>query len=111
MKRNSKSSISKADSYQAIGEFWDTHDSMDYMIHTLPVQFEVDPQCRRYFPLEVGLTKKLGVIAQQRGIAVETLLNLWVQERLQKEFASRDKRKPREAGALRSSHRQLRQAV
>ncbi|MFO7631153.1 MAG: hypothetical protein R6W76_01370 [Caldilinea sp.] len=35
------SSISKADSYEAIGEFWDTHSSADYWDQGHDVEFEV----------------------------------------------------------------------
>jgi hypothetical protein len=41
MTRN-KSSISKAQSYREIGEFWDAHDVTSYWDATKPVQFEVD---------------------------------------------------------------------
>jgi len=40
----SKSSISKAQSYEDIGEFWDTHDLADYWDRTHPVEFEIDIQ-------------------------------------------------------------------
>lgn len=40
----SKSSISQAQSYRAIGEFWDTHDVIDYWEATKPVEFEIDIQ-------------------------------------------------------------------
>jgi hypothetical protein len=40
----SKSSISKAQSYKEIGEFWDTHDLADYWEQTHPVEFEIDIQ-------------------------------------------------------------------
>ncbi len=36
------SSISQAQSYRAIGEFWDTHDVTDFWDATEPVEFEVD---------------------------------------------------------------------
>ncbi len=38
----SKSSISQAQSYRGIGEFWDTHDLADYWEQTESVEFEVD---------------------------------------------------------------------
>ncbi|HEX8494083.1 MAG TPA: tetratricopeptide repeat protein [Pyrinomonadaceae bacterium] len=42
--RKNKSSISKADSYKEIGEFWDTHDLDDYWDETREVEFKVDIQ-------------------------------------------------------------------
>jgi hypothetical protein len=85
MKRN-KSSISKARSYKEIGEFWDSHDLSEYWDQTRPVKFEVGIQSEiTYYPLDSSLSAKIHSIAKQRGISPETLLNLWVQEKLQKE--------------------------
>ena len=38
----SKSSISKAESYEEIGEFWDNHDLSEYWDKTRPANFDVD---------------------------------------------------------------------
>ena len=87
MNRN-RSSISKARSYKEIGEFWDTHDLADYWEQTQPVEFEVDIQSEvTYYPLDVALSAQVRSIAMQRGISPETLLNLWVQEKLQEPLA------------------------
>ncbi len=81
-----KSSISKASTYDEMGEFWDTHDTADFADQTHEVEFEVELQTERtYFPLEKGLTTRVRALAKERGISSETLLNLWVQEKLQKE--------------------------
>ncbi len=86
--KKSKSSVSKARSYKEIGEFWDTHDLAEYWEKTRPVEFEVDIQSETtYFPLESSLSAKIRSIAKQRGVSQETLLNLWVQEKLQKQEA------------------------
>jgi hypothetical protein len=83
---SSKSSISKAQSYQEIGEFWDTHDLADYWDQTKPVEFDVNIQSEvLYYRLDSVLSKKIQAIAQQRGVSPETLLNLWVQEKVQQE--------------------------
>jgi hypothetical protein len=83
MKR-SKSSISKASSYEEMGEFWDTHDLTDYWDQTEPVEFTVNIQSETtYYPLESSLSDRIQAIAKQRGVSAETLLNLWVQEKLQ----------------------------
>jgi len=79
----SKSSISKAQSYQAIGEFWDTHDLTKVWKQTKPAKFKVDIQSEVvYFPLEGTLSARVAEAARQRGVSPETLLNLWVQEKL-----------------------------
>ena len=81
-----KSSISKAQSYKEIGEFWDTHDLADYWQQTHPVDFEIDIQSEvTYYALDTALSAEIRSIAKQRGVSAETLLNLWVQEKLQEE--------------------------
>jgi hypothetical protein len=78
-----KSSISHAQSYQEIGEFWDNHDLNDFWDQTEPAELEVDINTEAtYYPIEVSLAKRLRVIAAQRGVSAETLLNLWVQEKM-----------------------------
>ncbi len=80
-----KSSISKAKSYQEISEFWDRHDLAEYWDQTKPVDFEVDIRSEvTYYALDITLSTKIREIAKQRGVSSETLLNLWVQEKLQK---------------------------
>jgi hypothetical protein len=86
----SKSSISKASSYQEIGEFWDTHDLSDYWDQTKPVEFKVDIQSEAiYYPVESKLSAKVSSIAKQRGVSPETLLNLWLQEKLGEEIPAK----------------------
>jgi hypothetical protein len=83
MARN-KSSLSKAGSYREIAEFWDTHDLTEYWDKTKPVEFEVDIQSEAtYYPVENALSKKIRSAARKRGISAETLLNLWVKEKLE----------------------------
>jgi len=79
-----RSSISKASTYEEMGEFWDTHDLTDYHDQTYEVEFGVDLQSERtYFPLEKSLSARVQTLAKQRGVSPETLLNLWIQEKLQ----------------------------
>jgi hypothetical protein len=86
--RTSNSSISKARSYREIGEFWDTHDLSDYWDQTYPVEFEINIQSEvTYFPVDTRLSTKIRSLAKRRGVSPETLLNLWVQEKLQREKA------------------------
>jgi hypothetical protein len=80
-----KSSISKVRSYREIGEFWDTHDLAEHWEQTQPVEFEIDLESEvTYYPLDITLATRVRSIAKQRGVSTETLLNLWVQEKLQR---------------------------
>lgn len=81
-----RSSISKAQSYKKIGEFWDTHDLADYWDKTKPVEFDVDIKSEvTYYALDNALSTRVRAIARERGVSSETLLNLWVQEKLQEQ--------------------------
>lgn len=84
-----KSSLSEATSHKEIGEFWDTHDLSDFWDKTKPVSFEVDIEAEvTYYAVDKTLSEKLQAIAQKRGVTADTLINLWVQEKLQKLKAS-----------------------
>ena len=78
-----RSSISQAKSYREIAEFWDTRDLADYWDQTEPVEFEVDIQSEAtYYALDRQLSNKLARAADERGVSAETLLNIWIQEKL-----------------------------
>lgn len=55
-----KTSISKASSYEEIGEFWDTHDLADYLDDSQIVDFNTsDIQSSKiYFHIETDMAKK-----------------------------------------------------
>lgn len=85
--RKNRSSISKAESYKEIGEFWVSHDLADYWNKTEPVEFEVDIQSEAtYYAIENELSSKIQSLAKKRGVSASTLLNLWVQEKLSEQI-------------------------
>jgi hypothetical protein len=85
-----KSSISEAQSYQEMGEFWDTHDVGDYWDQTKPAEFEVEIESQAtYYPVETGLSTQLRTLAAQRGVPATTLLNLWLQEKMAQEATAK----------------------
>lgn len=85
---DTKSAISQAQSYTELGEFWDTHDLADFWKQTAPAEFEVDIQSEvTFYAVEHTLSERIETIARQRGISPETLLNLWVQEKVREETA------------------------
>jgi hypothetical protein len=78
-----KTPISQAHSYQEIGEFWDAHDLGEFWDQTAPAQFEVNIQSEiTYYAVASNLALQLRTLAYQQGISAETLLNLWVQEKV-----------------------------
>jgi len=78
-----KSSISNACGYQEMGEFWDQHDLAEVWDRTEAVEFSVNITSeRKYFALDIDMSNRVSKIAKTHGISPETLINLWVQEKL-----------------------------
>jgi hypothetical protein len=77
--------ISKAKTVEEIGEFWDTHSLADYWDQTHEVEFEVRAQRRRRVTLDPQVYAHLEAQARARGVLPETLVNLWLAERLREE--------------------------
>ena len=81
-----KTSISGASSYEEAGEYWDNYDLGDIWEQTEEVAFDVDIQSSvTYFPVESTITQELRRLASKHGVSAETLLNLWLQERVRQE--------------------------
>ncbi len=79
MDANRLSSISQADTDEDMGEFWDSHDFTEVDNPDLPdVKFTM--ACA--VPIEIELFTALEKQAHQRGVQVETLANLWLQQKL-----------------------------
>ena len=81
-------SISKASTLEEIAEFWDTHSLADYWDQTREVDFEVRAKRRRRVTLDPEVYAQLEAQAQARGLLPETLVNLWLAERLAAEKAA-----------------------
>lgn len=71
------------DSIEEAAEFWDTHSLADYWDQTTEVEIEVKAPRRYWIPLASSLSETLIQRARQEGVSIETLVNLWVAERLQ----------------------------
>ena len=80
--------ISKARTVEEIGEFWDTHSLADYWDQTYEVEFEIRAKRRRRITLDPEIYAQLEVQARTRGLLPETLVNLWLAERLVGEKAA-----------------------
>jgi hypothetical protein len=81
-----KSSISQGQSYQEIGEYWDNHDLGEVWDQTETADFVLSGHAKTtYYPVESNLSQKLHAAAQQRGVSAQTLLNLWLQEKVTQE--------------------------
>lgn len=80
-------SISKARTMEEIADFWDTHSLADYWDQTHEVRFEVRAKRRRRVTLTPEVYAGVEAQARVRGVLPETLVNLWLIERLQGDVA------------------------
>ncbi len=76
-------SISKAKTLEEIADFWDTHSLADHWDETQEVNFEVRMQRRCRITLTPDIYEKIEKQARVQGVLPETLVNLWLAERLQ----------------------------
>ncbi|MDZ7360504.1 MAG: BrnA antitoxin family protein [candidate division KSB1 bacterium] len=73
-------------------EFWETHsltDYRDYWREVKDVKIDLVP---RRLSLEDELAQRINEVAPQRGVSSETLVNLWLQQKLS-EALKREKRR------------------
>ena len=76
-------SISKAGTLEEIAAYWDTHSLADHWDETYEVNFEVRMQRKCCVTLTPEIYEKIEKQALEQGILPETLVNLWLAERLQ----------------------------
>ena len=85
MEKNKLNSTSKANSLEKTGEFWDTHDFTDFDNPNAPdVKFDVS--CA--VPIEEELFFLMEKQAKLRGVRIETLVNMWLQQKLAEQIRS-----------------------
>lgn len=69
-----------------IAEFWDTHSTADYDDMTSEVQFHVRLHQQNEQPLSIALlpelSKTIQELARVRGVSTETLINVWLTEKV-----------------------------
>ena len=85
---NKVSSISQADTLEKMGEFWDSHDFTDFDTPATP---DVALQIACAVPIEVELLSAVEQQARLRGVQVETLINLWLQQKLAEQSPKRSR--------------------
>jgi len=86
--KKSRSSLSKAGAYAEIGEYWNTHDLSKHWAKTKPVTFDVAMESEvTYYAMDKTLSEEVQEIAHRRGVSADTLVNLWIQEKLREQKA------------------------
>jgi predicted DNA binding CopG/RHH family protein len=83
MEENRVSSISKADSDEKIGEFWDSHDFTEFDTDVPDADFVITPT----IPVSIELLTEIEKQAAKRGLKVDELVSLWLQQKLDEEAA------------------------
>jgi predicted DNA binding CopG/RHH family protein len=64
-----------------LGAFWDEHDLTDF--ETRPVKFTVNLRARKhYVAVDADLIDRVRRVAAARGLSTQSLVNLWLQEKL-----------------------------
>ena len=78
MQENRFSTISRAQTLEEMGEFWDTHDFTEFDDNAPDVEFTI----ANSISIEADLLSAVEQQARLRGVSPETLVNLWLQEKL-----------------------------
>jgi hypothetical protein len=76
-------SISGAQTLDDVAEYWDEHSLADHWAETREVEVEVHARRRYRVSLDPDVFGAIRAQARQRGVAVETLINLWLKEHLE----------------------------
>jgi len=73
------------DTFEEMAEFWDAHDVTNYEEFLTPVEVNVSlhPEHEYVITLSDALNSTLRKVQQQERVPLNTLVNLWVQEKLQ----------------------------
>lgn len=83
-KDTKKTEISNAQTLREIADFWDSNSLANHWGKTEETEFEVRAERRRRIILSPDVFEKIETQARIQGILPETLVNVWLTERLQK---------------------------
>ncbi|HAO20249.1 MAG TPA: hypothetical protein DCQ37_07025 [Desulfobacteraceae bacterium] len=84
MKKNKRESLPEEfRSIEEAAKFWDTHSLADYEDLQSDTDFEVELKSEKnYFAVEKELSADIDKLAHIKGILPETLVNLWLREKI-----------------------------
>ena len=92
-------------SVEEAGEFWDTHSGADYEEYMIPVHFDVDLKCSVHeVRVADEVLREVTKIARRQGLKTETLVNLWLQEKVSNHSGA-SRRIPKQAARKRPTKR------
>jgi hypothetical protein len=71
------------DTLEKFWRFWDTHSSADYEDVMEALEVEIDlSSSKMYCAISKSLLSQVRTQARRQGVSTETLINLWLQEKL-----------------------------
>ena len=83
MAEGNVSSISQSHTLEEMAEFWDTHSLADFEDQTYEVEMTFAPSARRSLVgIEPELMRDLRRIARKRQVSTQTLVNVWLRQRV-----------------------------
>jgi len=80
-----KPTIPDFKSEREAAEFWDTHDSTDYLHELKPVNIKVELKKHISIRLAPRQVKEAKLIAAKKNVGYQTLMRMWIQEGINKE--------------------------
>jgi hypothetical protein len=64
-------------------KFWDKHSTADYEDFMEDIEMEINPRVSKmYYAVAKDLVTQLRTQAQKQGVSTETLINLWLREKI-----------------------------
>jgi hypothetical protein len=85
VKEVAREAIPEFETLEEIADFWDAHSTADYEQLTQQVHFEVqlpNRHAQKSIILLPELSETIEAMARRRGVSVETLVNVWLTEKI-----------------------------
>ncbi len=83
MKESKFKKLPKFSSIDKLINFFDTHDLGDYLDQMPETHFDIDIKRRKHiFTINEDIAEKLTQIAKSKKVPSETLINLWLKEKI-----------------------------
>jgi predicted DNA binding CopG/RHH family protein len=73
--------IPKNMSIEQASDFWDTHSVADYPSHIVEMEYKPEEHTT-FVAVANELLRQLDIKAKENGVSIETLVNMWLQEKL-----------------------------
>ena len=83
MERNKRKKIPEFKSLEEFQDFWDEHDLTEFWDKLKEVSIKVDlKRSRNLVTIDPEILKRIRKTAAQKGLKTESLINIWLQEKI-----------------------------